>query len=347
MRSLLDVEQQILANFGDRLVASLESQVGDSDSALAAIGIEPQSLQRGEVSPDEFLELLHVLNQSEDLAGLCLRYGISREIFDLGLIGYAILSCSDIGGAIDVACRYHRLTSSIDQIYKTETNNRVVVTLRVRPAHRPMQVEIAEEFVTGQWKLLTDLLPPEFDRREIGLDFAFPPPAYADLCYELMPGALRYDAPSTSLSFPAEWQPLAIATADATVEQVCRAQCDELLESFEPGRPIVDDLRRIILSVPTNRAPLLEDAAHALAMSPRTLERRLHQEGLNFRQIANEIRMGVAAQYIVLATASGQELSAMLGYSQPSAFYRAFRNWFGMTPKQYRYSRLLSRPNRV
>jgi len=338
MRSLLEIEQQILANFGDRLITAVESQRADAESTLAAHGIGLRSLHRGDVDPESLLELLHALNQSQDLSGICLRYGISREILDLGLIGYAILSCPDVGGAIDVACRYHRLTSPTDQIVKTETDDRVAVATRIRPSHRAMATEIAEDFITGQWRLVTDLLPAEFDRRQIGLDFAFPPPTYADLYSELMPGAIRFDAPVTSLSFPAEWQTLATATADATVEQVCRAQCDELLESFEPGQPIVDDLRRIILSVPTNRGPVLEEVANALSMSPRTLERRLHQEGLSFRQIANEIRMGIAAQYILVETASGQELSAMLGYSQPSAFYRAFKNWFGMTPKQYRFS---------
>lgn len=114
------------------------------------------------------------------------------------------------------------------------------------------------------------------------------------------------------------------------------------MEGLTPVTRIVDDVRRTILSVPGSRPPRLDDVANALAVSPRTLERRLNVVGTNFRQISNDVRMQLAAQYVALGTMSSDEISRMLGYSQPSAFFRAFKLWFGMTPKQYRALRLPS-----
>jgi AraC-like DNA-binding protein len=76
--------------------------------------------------------------------------------------------------------------------------------------------------------------------------------------------------------------------------------------------------------------------AARLNLSVRTLERRLQGAGHSFRAIDNEIRMGLAAQYLQLGYLSGTEISYMLGYSQPATFYRAFRNWYGKTPGQLR-----------
>ncbi|MGB5187213.1 MAG: AraC family transcriptional regulator, partial [Acidimicrobiia bacterium] len=70
--------------------------------------------------------------------------------------------------------------------------------------------------------------------------------------------------------------------------------------------------------------------------SPRTLERRLSDAGTTFRSIDLEVRMGLAAQYLELGSMSGQEISNVLGYSRPSAFFRAFKGWFGVTPGQFR-----------
>ena len=84
----------------------------------------------------------------------------------------------------------------------------------------------------------------------------------------------------------------------------------------------------------------LAGVAKEMMVSTRTLERRLHEAGTTFRDIANEVRMQLAAQYVALGTMSSDQISRMLGYSQPSAFFRAFKHWFGMTPKHYRTSRL-------
>jgi AraC-like DNA-binding protein len=80
--------------------------------------------------------------------------------------------------------------------------------------------------------------------------------------------------------------------------------------------------------------------------SPRTLERRLHEAGTSFRTISLEVRMELAAQYVTLGSMSGQEIADLLGYSRPSAFFRAFKDWFGVTPGQFRATHTTSPPRR-
>jgi len=338
VRSRSDVDRQINENFWARLAEVLDDEPANTAKAASeAIGIEPASLAaEGAAGDIELHDVLEKLNASEHLPGIALRFGLARQILDLGLIGYTALSCGDIGSALNVIYRYHALTSDAYQVLMFEEDESVVLRLWIRPAHGPQRTVIGEEFATGFWQVLSELLPPSEDLGRVRLGFDYPAPEYAHKYLELMPSDVRFDDGVTSVTIPATWRDLPLQTADATVQQVCLAQCDQLLTGLEPGQRITDDVRRIIVSVPSNRPMHLKDVARTMLSSPRTLERRLHKAGTSFRAIDLEVRMELAAQYLALGSMSGQEIANVLGYSRPSAFFRAFKGWFGVTPGQFR-----------
>jgi AraC-like DNA-binding protein len=79
-----------------------------------------------------------------------------------------------------------------------------------------------------------------------------------------------------------------------------------------------------------------ERAAHALTTSPRTLSRRLAEEGTSFRDLHDEVRADFARVLLQDRSASIADVSFFLDYSEPAAFHRAFRRWTGTTPHEYR-----------
>jgi len=83
----------------------------------------------------------------------------------------------------------------------------------------------------------------------------------------------------------------------------------------------------------------LEDAAGAMACTPRNLQRRLAAEGTNFKKVLNKTRRELAMFYLGKVRFSPKEVSFMLGYSEPAAFYNAFRRWTGQTPADFANSR--------
>lgn len=83
-------------------------------------------------------------------------------------------------------------------------------------------------------------------------------------------------------------------------------------------------------------APGLEGAARALHVSPRTLHRRLREEGTSFRDLKDRVRRELALARLRKPRQSVADLAAELGYSEPSAFFRAFRAWTGMAPTEFR-----------
>lgn len=339
MRTLADVDRQIATSFRARLAEVLATEPDDRViSILAEIGIDWAAFERGgdmATAPDLY-ELLHALNSPERLPGIGLDFGLARRILDLGLVGYTALSCESIGSALNVVTRYHALTSDAYQVNRTRDSDGIVFRLWIRPNHQVRRLVIGEEFATGFWQVLTELLPVGADLSDVELAFDYAPPAYASRYRELMPCRIEFETPHTSVAIPESLLALGVETADEIVEQVCRVQCDQILAGLDSGQRITDDVRRLIASVPSNRSMSLDEAAHEMLTSPRTLERRLHEAGTTFRSIDLEVRMGLAAQYLELGSMSGQEISNVLGYSRPSAFFRAFKTWFGVTPSQYR-----------
>lgn len=87
------------------------------------------------------------------------------------------------------------------------------------------------------------------------------------------------------------------------------------------------------------QAPCLEEIAVRLNMSPRTLHRRLHEEGTSFRAVRDGLRREVALDRLQKTKRSVADIAAELGYSEPSAFFRAFQGWTGGAPSTYRKRR--------
>ncbi|MBL0140753.1 MAG: AraC family transcriptional regulator [Betaproteobacteria bacterium] len=93
---------------------------------------------------------------------------------------------------------------------------------------------------------------------------------------------------------------------------------------------------RAILARALPRAVGLEEAAREMNVSPRTLHRRLQDEGVNFRAVRDALRRDLALARLATPGETVARVAADLGYSEPSAFFRAFQAWTGEAPSAWR-----------
>jgi len=105
----------------------------------------------------------------------------------------------------------------------------------------------------------------------------------------------------------------------------------QLGRADDPLRPIRDAIGTSLAA-----GPRLEEVAKRVAMSSRTLQRRLHGAGTTFQELVDEARRRLAQGYLEDQGLTVGEVAYMLGYSEPSAFVRAFKRWTGRTPRQFR-----------
>ena len=138
-----------------------------------------------------------------------------------------------------------------------------------------------------------------------------------------------------------------VATIDASALELPIRRVDSDVTPFMEGAPgkigilyrrdreLARDVRAV-LARSLGASPTLASIARELGLSTRTLHRRLEAEGTSFRQLKDALRRETALAQLRTTRASVADIASALGYSEPSAFFRAFRNWTGEAPSRHR-----------
>ena len=147
--------------------------------------------------------------------------------------------------------------------------------------------------------------------------------------------AVRFGASEDSFLLSIEHADLTLPTANrgmaATLDQILARQLAELTEEDLESR-----CRHWLAQQLTSGEPTQAELATALHMSQRSLQRRLEELGLSYRSLLEKTRLTLAQGYLADSARSITEITFLLGFSEQSAFTRAFRRWTGMTPSTFR-----------
>jgi AraC-like DNA-binding protein len=171
-----------------------------------------------------------------------------------------------------------------------------------------------------------------------GVDLAFGAPPYATDYVYLYPGPAQFNQPQTAIHFDRSWLEGPVRQHAGTIRSfLSRAPADWMFVSF--AERLVSHRVREHLDTRLAEVIRLEDVAKALLMSPRTLARRLDEEGTSFQVIKDELRRDVAIQLLSQTNLPPAEVGARTGFEDPTTFYRAFKRWTGGSPGVYRQAR--------
>jgi AraC-like DNA-binding protein len=138
------------------------------------------------------------------------------------------------------------------------------------------------------------------------------------------------------MEFARELLDLPLLEANPELQRILEAQVIAALQKLPKGAVTTDAVRRHLAAELSKGAPTLEQVAPRLRMSPRTLHRRLEEERTSYRVILNEVRRELATRYLQERQLAIGEIAFVLGFSEPSAFHRAFKRWTGHAPLDYR-----------
>ena len=144
---------------------------------------------------------------------------------------------------------------------------------------------------------------------------------------------VRFDAEQTALVFPSHWLQHRIAAFDPELKAVLEAQVSELSGR---DRDFAADVRRTLRVLLVTGVCTADNTAALLAMHRRTLGRRLEEQGTSFAALLAEVRYEAALQLLDNTEMSLSDIALALGYSDVTAFNRAFRRWSGTTPARLR-----------
>lgn len=253
------------------------------------------------------------------------------DVFD-----YVCRSAPDVRGAILQLVRYNRLLHDIAELSLAEEADEAKVVHRFfgdpgGPNRQAAEVTLATIVVA--LRLLTGR--QDLAARRV----AFFHPAPGDVSeHRRIFGTdrIEFGARKAELVLDRAHLDLPLLQAEAGLHEILRRHAEALLSALPPLRSFGGKVRELLASKLSEGVPTLEDAAASLRMSPRSLQRRLTSEGTSFEGALQEVRRGLAFRYLEDPSMSLGEVAFLLGYSEPSAFHRAFTRWAGTTPGKWR-----------
>lgn len=309
---------------------------GDGRRLLTAAGVDPAAV--GDFG--SFIGYVAALEAIETAAGetgagdfgrrLASRQGI--EV--LGPVGVAARTAPTLGKAIGTLVRYLRAYTPANQPRLVPAGPDVQrFHLERTMSDLPPYSQGAEVGLTLALRVVRLLAGPDW--RPVLVEVAHQPLA-SPLDYRRHFGApVEFGQPANGFLVRATDLERPLSTDASTHEQLVGYL--RSIAEYQPEGvvPVVDDLVRRLL--PGGRADL-PTVATELGVHPRTVQRRLEEEGVTFGEVVEGVRRRTAEAYLRDTDMSLRHLATELGYLEQSTFSRAGRRWFGMSPQEYRRS---------
>ncbi len=328
-----------------RAVAALRNHDIDPAPLLQRVGLSEQDLdnQENRISSAAQARLLEFAADALHDPSLGFHLATEADPRELGLPFYVASAAKDLGEAIALLVRYCRIVNEAIRAQLMRRSGDLVIDVNVVGVPRFRAAQNAELAVAVILKGLREITGRNVHPTNVTLVHMrnSDSPEFERFC-----GCpVEFGASSDQLVFSNESLAVPLISEDRHLLDVLRPICDEAAKQREtaPGtlRALVENEAQKLL--PHGRAQR-HNVAKKLAMSPRTLARRLATEGTSFEEVVDELRRSLALQYIKSPSISLSQIAWLLGYEGATSLNQAFRCWTGRSPSAARAERLLSAP---
>ncbi len=147
--------------------------------------------------------------------------------------------------------------------------------------------------------------------------------------------APTFSSPIYELVYAPGLAQLPIASFNSKLRDYFDEECRRLVDKLGAGTSLVEQVRKKLIAVMDGGDTSIEATAKALGMSSRSLQRRLADEGTRYNDLLADIRAELAKRYLARKTLSASEVAYLIGFTEPPAFFKAFKRWTGMTPREF------------
>ncbi|MCK9261697.1 MAG: AraC family transcriptional regulator [Azoarcus sp.] len=250
-----------------------------------------------------------------------------------GMLCRASLTSPTLEVALKRWCRHHRLLT--DELTLDFSQQRNMATIRIAEARdfgdmREFCLVTILRYLLGYTSWLVD---SRIALSETSLPFPAPP--HVDAYPYLFPGPLRFDADAAGFSFDARYLALPLRRDERALQTMLQRALPLTVLQYRRDRLLVHSVSHILHANPAS-ANTAEDVAAQLNLSVRTLHRQLKEEGISLQRLKNEIRRERAIKLLLQTGKPVKQVAAAVGFDSEKSFSRAFREWTGVAPGQFR-----------
>jgi len=170
----------------------------------------------------------------------------------------------------------------------------------------------------------------------VRVDFSHPQPPDISEHERIFECPVRFGAESCQLVMTRQVWDTPRTESDPTLFSVLGTHAKMLLDQLPGEDGVPGRVCEAIAAQLRGGDPGLESIANNLAVSPRTLQRRLKEHGVVFNDLLDRIRFQTAKEYLAQKDIASSEVAYLLGFAEHSSFNHAFKRWSGLTPTEYR-----------
>jgi AraC-like DNA-binding protein len=255
-----------------------------------------------------------------------------------GLFGYALLSAATFRHALTLTQKFGQLTFSFFTFSYGFSGGRAWFAMGDPPPFEQALVDLyLDRDMSAAIVDFGEIVGQPFRPLEVHLSHdghgrrqVYEKYFGCELCFGREAG--RFVFPSSLLDEP-------LPQSDPESSSQLQQQCQVLIGKLSKHGRFVDHVRMLILSRP-GYFPDIDYVAEKLGMSVRTLRRRLQVQDSSYRSLLDEIRYGLAQEYLGTTGLPMEEIATLLGYTEPGNFTHAFRRWSGTSPTAWRKARV-------
>ena len=315
-------------------VAKLSGRARERVLTRAAIPPDLLSAPQARVTAESFAALwMAVADELDDeFFGLDTR---RMKIGSFALLCHAVLHCTNLDKAIKGILRGFGLFLDDIRADVRLEEGQAVVSIANKIAS-PFDRRFAEETLL----IMIHGLICWLAGKRIALtraEFAYPRPIQAQEYAVMYSENLQFDVACTRIFFDARFLGAPVVQNASTLRQFLRTAPQSVFLKYKNEDSWTAKLRRRLRgSIGEATWPLLQDLAREFHVTPTTLRRRLTAEGTSFQDIKDQLRRDAAIDHLCNSALNVTEIATLVGFQDPSAFHRAFKQWSGVQPREYR-----------
>lgn len=311
----------------------------EAGAVCRAAALDPRLLEEPDarVPASAMARLWAVAEQLTGDADVGLHSAESYNPGALSIVGYVILSCRTAGDALVRLARYAPLLNDGLRVSVTHEDGHTCCSFGAADGvdsylrHTPRQAieTLAAGIVLTLKRLATR--PPE----PVAVRLRHAAPAATDEHRRLLGPALRFDQADNAVVYASTALQAGMLSADAGLLEVFEGDAKRRLALLAARGAVSGRVQTLLGARLNGEVPTLASIASELAMSERSVQRSLSEERTSYREIVDDVRKGLALSHLSRQGTTATDVAFLLGFSELSAFTRAFRRWTGASPTQF------------
>ncbi|GAB3553997.1 AraC family transcriptional regulator [Spirosoma fluminis] len=318
------------------ILFAAQQRGADTNTLARAVGIRPEQLRDpdGRVTIRQAQQLWRELVTATGDPNIALHIGEMIHPVSIGVLAYVMMHCTTLGKAFEKLCQYQDIVCEGTRTVGHREGDQFWLSIHLTSPDIIYPAYVLNSELSVYLSAIRALTGMPVAAQEIR--FAYPRPLdISEHERVFAPARVSFDADVTTMVLDAALLDTPILNASPSLSVLFEQHADDLLRRLQ--KPTLSArVRTEIIALMKGEEPTLAIVADRLAMGVRTLQLHLKDEGTTYQQLLDDIRKELAVKHLREPNLSTTDIAYLLGFAEPSVFFRSFKKWTGHTPGAYR-----------